>query len=191
MTNDLRQWLFEHPLFLAIILIVFQASVLILLGQPATCACGGIKLWEGVVLSSGNSQHLTDWYTFSHLVHGFLFYLLLWFLFPRLPITQRFLLAVGLEVSWEILENTPWAINHYREQALAQGYVGDSVLNSVSDTFSMMIGFSLAWLLPVWASVLAVLGLEISTAVLIRDNLTLNIIGFIHQFDFITRWQTK
>ena len=149
-----------------------------------------MKLWEGVVLSSGNSQHLIDWYTFSHIIHGFLFYLALWLLFPRLPIAARLLLALGIEVGWEIIENTPWLIEHYREQALAQGYTGDSIINSVSDSVAMIVGFFLAWRLPILATVAIGMGLELFVGAMIRDNLTLNILNFFHQFEFISRWQS-
>src|SRR3954464_6554156 len=101
---------------IAVGLLLVQAIVLYLFHQPIICTCGYIKLWEGSVASSGNSQHLTDWYTFSHIIHGFLFYLLLWYFFPKMPLLQRLLMAVGIEVAWEITENTPMVIQHYREQ---------------------------------------------------------------------------
>jgi len=171
--------------------IALQTLVLFLFGQPPTCTCGTIKLWVMDVLSSDMSQHLFDWYTFSHIIHGFAFYALLWLFFPKLSVGMRLLIAMGLEIGWEILENTPWVINAYREQALAQGYVGDSILNSVMDTLSMMLGFWLAFRVPVWVTVgLAVL-FEVAVALVIRDNLTLNILNFIYQFDFIHEWQSS
>src|SRR3989344_5015981 len=121
-------------LALAFGLIAVQGAVLYLFGQPPICTCNQVKLWEGVVLSSGNSQHLTDWYTFSHVIHGLLFYLGLWYFFPRMEAWKRLLFAVGIEAAREIVENTPTVINHYREQALAQGYTGDSIINSIFDT---------------------------------------------------------
>jgi len=171
------------------LLVALQALLLFLLGQPSICECGYIKAWEGVVLSPGNSQHLTDWYTFSHVIHGFLFYLALWFFFPRMPIVTRFLLAVGIEVGWEIVENTPLAIEHYRLQALAQGYIGDSILNSVSDTLAMAFGFFLAARWPVFVITLLAIGMEVFVGFAIRDNLFLNVLGFVYQPDFITAWQ--
>ena len=164
--------------------------MLYLFGQPPICECGYVKLWEGVVLSSGNSQHLTDWYTFSHIIHGILFYLGLWYFFPRMSVWTRMLLAMGIEVAWEIAENTPMVIQHYREQALAQGYTGDSTINSVSDTVAMIIGFILARQLPVWALVLLALVLEIFVGYMIRDNLTLNVLNLIHQFPAVSVWQS-
>ena len=169
--------------------LALQAMVLYLFGQPPICTCGYVKLWEGIVLSSGNSQHLTDWYTFSHIIHGFLFYLLLWAVFPKMPVGKRLLFAMGIEIGWELLENTPMVIQHYREQALSQGYVGDSIINSVFDTLAMVVGFFMAKKWPIWSIVLIGIGLEIFTAYMIRDNLTLNIINLIHQFPAISAWQ--
>lgn len=166
-----------------------QALVLFLFGQPMLCECGYVKLWEGVVLSAGNSQHITDWYTFSHIIHGFIFYWILTLLAPRLSFGSRLLLALGAEAAWEILENTPWLIEHYREQALAQGYVGDSILNSLMDTLAQVIGFMLAWRLPVRVVVALGIGMELFVGLSIRDNLFLNVLGFFHQFDFISTWQ--
>lgn len=174
---------------LAIALVTLQALVLFLLGQPFIAADGRIKLWEGVVLSPGNSQHITDWYTFSHILHGFLFYGLVWLMFRCQSVGLRFLMCVGLEAGWEILENTPMVIDHYRKQALAQGYTGDSIVNSVSDNVAMMLGFLAAWRLPVWAVVVLGLGMEAFVAYCIRDNLTLNILNLIHGFEAIATWQ--
>lgn len=171
------------------VLIAVQAIALFLFGQPPLCTCGYIKAWEGVVLSIGNSQHLTDWYTFSHVIHGFLFYLLVWKLFPTMPVVQRFLIALSIEIGWELLENTPLVINHYREQALAQGYTGDSIINSVSDTLAMVFGFILARRWPLWSIVVLALALEVFAGFMIRDNLTFNILNLIHRFDFIQQWQ--
>lgn len=174
----------------AVLLVALQALILFLFGQPLIAESGTVKLWEGVVLSAGNSQHLTDWYTFSHIIHGLLFYLALWFFFPRIPLALRFVLAVGIEVAWEVIENTPMVINHYREQALAQGYAGDSIINSVSDTFAMMLGFFLARCWPLWCVVALGVGLELFVGWEIRDNLMFNIINLLHHFDFIAAWQS-
>lgn len=171
-------------------LILFQAGVLFLLHQPFICACGYVKLWEGVVLSSGNSQHLTDWYTFSHIIHGFLFYLLFWTIFPKMSVGKRLLIALGLEIGWEIIENTPMVIQRYREQALAQGYTGDSIINSVSDTLAMVVGFFMAKKWPVWSVIIIGVALELFTGYMIRDNLTLNIVNLLYSFPAIQAWQS-
>ena len=173
------------------VLLLAQATTLYLLGQPFICACGYVTLFVADVWSSQMSQQLTDWYTFSHIIHGFIFYALSWLVAPRLPVLWRLAIAVALEASWEIAENTPWVIEAYRRQALAQGYVGDSIINSLMDNVSMMVGFMLAWKLPwKWTLGLAV-AMEVGVAWFIHDNLTLNILGFFHQFDFITAWQSR
>lgn len=173
----------------AVALVALQALVLYLFGQPAMCDCGYLKLWEGVVLSPGNSQHLTDWYTPSHVIHGVLFYAVLALLFPRLSLSMRFLLAVALEAGWEIVENLPQVIEHYRQQALAQGYVGDSIVNSVSDSLAMIAGFFAAQRLSVGISVVLVIALELLVLFFIRDSLALNVLGFFYVPEWLASWQ--
>ena len=170
-------------------IMLVQALVLHLLGRVWICSCGKIRFWVGDIWSSELSQQLFDWYTPSHVVHGILFYGLLRLVLPRAPVLVRLAIAVGLEVSWEIAENSPWVIEAYRQQALAAGYTGDSILNSLSDTVAMMTGFTLARLLPWQATVALVLALEIAVGALVRDNLTLNILNFIHRFPAIEAWQ--
>ena len=172
-------------------LLATQGIVLYLLGQPLICECGYIKQWEGVVVSIGNSQQLTDWYTFSHVIHGFLFYLGLWYFFPRMSVLQRLVIVTGIEAGWEIFENTPMVIEHYRQQALAAGYVGDSIINSVLDTIAMIVGFLFATRAPVAATIATGIGLELWVGYSIRDGLTLNVLNFIHQFQFIKDWQSR
>ncbi len=173
-----------------VVVLALQAGVLLVFGQPTICACGYVKLWEGVVLSLGNSQHLTDWYTYSHIIHGFLFYGFLWYFFPRFSVWERLILALGIEVAWEIAENTPYMINLYRQQALAVGYSGDSIINSIADSLAMIMGFILAARLPTRVTVAIALLLEVWVGYAIRDNLTLNVLNFIHSFEAIADWQT-
>lgn len=180
---------YRYIILIAVSLFFLQGVTLFLFGQPLICDCGYVKVWEGMVLSSGMSQHLTDWYTFSHIIHGFLFYALLWYFFPRMSLGARLLLAMGIEIGWELAENTPWVIEAYRSQALAQGYVGDSIINSLFDTLSMMVGFGLAWRLPVWGAVALGILFEVGVGYAIHDNLTLNILNFIYPFEFIHAWQ--
>ena len=172
-------------------LVALQASVEHLMGRFWICSCGTIRLWVGDIWSSELSQQLFDWYTASHIVHGILFYGALRLVLPRAPVLVRLAIAVGLEASWEIAENSPWVIEAYRKQALAAGYTGDSILNSLSDTVSMMTGFALARLLPWKATVAVVLALEIGVGALVHDNLTLNILNFIHRFPAIEAWQQR
>jgi len=187
------KWLEQMPsgVFLLIVVgfVMLQAVVLLAMGQPAICSCGTVKLWMGDVLSSENSQQFTDWYSYTHVVHGFFLYLLLWLVARRLPIGLRLALAIGLEAGWEIIENTPFVIDRYRQLALAQGYIGDSVINSVGDTLAAVFGFVLARMLPVWSSVILVIAMELFVGYMIHDNLTLNIIQLIHPNSAVSRWQ--
>ncbi len=121
-----------------------QALLLFAIGRPLICKCGTVKLWEGSVFGPENSQQLTDWYTPTHINHGILLYLLLRLIAPRASIAVRFIAAVALEVGWEVIENTPVIIERYRQTALAQGYVGDSVVNSLGDTLAAVCGFGVA-----------------------------------------------
>lgn len=170
-------------------ILVVQAATLTLLKHPLICTCGHVSLWYPNPSGPETSQQISDWYTISHVLHGFGFYALLWFLFPRMPLGWRLAVAVGLEAGWELIENTPFVIDRYRQSALAQGYVGDSVLNSVCDTLAAIGGFFLARRLPVSASVAFVIATELFSAYMIRDNLTLNIIQLVRPNETISRWQ--
>lgn len=170
-------------------LLLAHAALLLYMGQPFMYEGGYIKFWHGVVVSGENSQHLTDWYTLSHVIHGILFYAILSLLFPRMSVGLRLLLAIGIEISWELFENTDMIINRYREQALAQGYFGDSIVNSLGDVGAVIAGFCAAWRLPQWGSVALILALELVALYMIRDSLTLNIIQLIQPIDAIGSWQ--
>jgi len=174
-----------------VVVLAIQAATLYSFGQPPICACGFVRLWSGDILSVENSQQISDWYTPSHIIHGILFYGLLRWLFPRVPLIFIVAGALAIEVTWELLENSPMIIERYRQQALAQGYSGDSILNSVCDSLAMLGGMTIARFLPVRLTVALVIAAEIFTAVMVRDNLTLNVIQLIAPSKTISAWQAK
>jgi hypothetical protein len=169
--------------------IIIQALALWAMGLPPICKCGAVDLWHGNPSGPETSQHLTDWYTYTHIVHGFAFYFLLWLIAPGLSFGPRLALAIGLESAWEIIENTPFIVERYRQSALARGYFGDSVVNSLFDSIAAAFGFVLAWLLVVWQSIVWIVTTELVLGYMIRDNLTLNMIQLIYPSELISRWQ--
>ncbi len=179
----------RNAILLALLLVGIQILVLYLQGHIAICKCGEVKLWYGLLNSPGDSQHISDWYTFSHVIHGFIFYFLLRTLSKKkLSVALCFAFAVGIEVGWEILENSPLIINRYRETASLM-YYGDSILNSISDVLAMSLGFFLASKIRVSISIGLVIFMELFVLYMIRDNLTLNIIMLLHPFEVIKNWQ--
>ncbi len=164
--------------------------VLYVMGRDLICACGTVKLWGGNAPLTESSKHLLDWYSPSHLLHGFLFFGLLWLVARRVPLGWRLVIATLIEACWEVLENTPMIINTYRELPAGAGYSGDSVINSFMDICLMVLGFWLASRLPVWLSVLIIVGFEALTIWLIRDGLALNILMLIYPIDAVAIWQT-
>jgi hypothetical protein len=177
------------PVVTIVALVLLAAGVEFALGRAPICKCGVIKVWHGVVQSSENSQHLSDWYTPSHIVHGIWFYFFAWLVLRRWPTAWRLVIAVAIEAAWEVVENTPFVIDRYRAATISLDYYGDSIINSMSDIAAMMLGFTLAGRVRWWVSAIAILVMEIGVAMVIRDNLLLNILMLIHPFEAIKQWQ--
>lgn len=159
------------------------------MGRPPLCTCGRVALWGPV--GPTQSQMLLDWYSASHVVHGLLFYALLWLVLRRWPAGWRFLVALCIEAAWEVAENTPMVIDRYRSATAALGYSGDSILNSMSDIAMMALGFLAARKLPLWASILLVLALELVPLAVIRDNLFLNVWMLLLPSQAVLEWQSR
>jgi len=178
-----RAWL------LALLIVAAAAAILLAMGRNPICTCGSIDLWVGTRDSPKTSQMLADWYSLSHIVHGLLFYAALWLVARRWPVEWRFLTALLIEATWEVIENTPLVIDRYRATTAALGYTGDSVINSLSDIAMMALGFLAARKLPVRWAIILLLALEIVPLFTIRDNLTLNVWALISPNKALQAWQ--
>ncbi|MFC4290834.1 DUF2585 domain-containing protein [Sphingorhabdus arenilitoris] len=180
---------------IALLLVIMFAGILFSMGRPPICACGSVKLWHGIVQSSENSQHLSDWYTFSHIIHGFIFFGLGHLLRKKWPafftLGVVVCLAILAEGAWEVMENSSVVIDRYREATISYGYEGDSIVNSMADIGWMLFGFLLASRLPWRATLAAALLFEVMTAYLIRDNLTLNILMLTAAPQSVKDWQAQ
>ena len=170
-------------------LVVAAGLVLVAMGRSPICPCGTVKLWHGIPSGPESSQHLTDWYSPSHVLHGLVFYLALRYLAPRLSLGWRLAAATAVEVAWEIVENTDWIIQRYRDATISLDYQGDSVINSLVDIAMMFVGFLIAARAPVWVSVALFVAAEVIVAYFIRDGLILNIVMLLWPLEAIRAWQ--
>ena len=185
----------RRGLALALAMWLGIGAVLLAMGRVPICSCGTVKLWWGVVQSAENSQHVADWYSFSHVIHGLLFYFFAhllwrrWNLLGGRPAIWALPIAVAFEGFWELLENSPLIIDRYRAVTVSFGYEGDSVLNSLSDIGFMALGFWIASKLPWKASLAMAIAFELFTLFMIRDNLTLNVLMLVWPLEAIRTWQ--
>lgn len=177
------------PALVVVGIILLTAAWLLWIGREPICTCGYVELWHGEVVSAENSQHISDWYTPSHIIHGVLFYGLLWLFARRLSFGWRLSIATLIECVWELVENSDAVIERYRAVTISLDYYGDSVLNSVSDVLAMILGFWLASRLPLWATVALVVVFEGVTMWIIRDGLALNILMLLYPLDWVATWQ--
>jgi hypothetical protein len=177
------------PILITVGIILLTAAYLLWIGREPICKCGYVKLWHGEVVSAENSQHLSDWYTPSHIIHGFLFFGALWLVARRLSLGWRLAIATLVECIWEIIENSDAVIERYRTVTISLDYYGDSVINTVFDVFAMILGFWLAARLPVWATVAVIILFEGATMLIIRDGLALNVLMLLWPLDWIAEWQ--
>ena len=189
--RSLLVWPREHPWIVVafVTALAVTGSLERFMGRTFFGPDGRFGFWEGDIWSSENSQRFADPYSFSHLAHGILFFWALGLVARRQPLHFRFLLAVLLEAGWELLENSPIIINRYRAATIALGYDGDSILNSVSDILMMSAGFLFASRARLALCVAVLLAMEIGCAVVVRDNLTLNVIMLAHPIEAIKQWQ--
>ena len=177
--------------FLTIIIFAGAAVILLAMGRNPICTCGAIELWVGARDSAKTSQMLADWYSLSHIVHGLIFYAVLWLVARRWAVEWRFLVALLVEAAWEVTENTPLVIERYRATTAALGYTGESVNNSLSDILMMTFGFLIARKLPLWVSIVVLVALEVIPLFAIRDNLTLNVWALIAPNHALQAWQAS
>jgi hypothetical protein len=190
MTRTIPRLSLPVALLLSLGIIIAIVALMFWMGRLPICKCGYVKLWHGGRGDSEISQHLADWYTYSHVLHGVIFYFLLWLVFRgRLSVGARLVLATLIEGAWEIFENTPFIINRYRTQTISRDYFGDTIINSVGDILAMIVGFLIASRLPAWVTVFLLIATELVLLYLIRDNLLLNIIMLVYPLEWIKQWQ--
>lgn len=177
-------------ILLTIATLVTVAAAEIAMGRLLLGPDGRFGWWESDIWSSACSQRVADAYSFSHLEHGMMMFGFLWLIARRVPVQWRFLAALLVECAWEVAENSSFIIDRYRAATISVGYQGDSVLNSFCDALFMMLGFFIASRIPVRATVALVVFFEVACLVLVRDNLTLNVIMLLHPIESIKVWQS-
>jgi hypothetical protein len=192
----MNEWSLPRPSLLRsrlapVAVLVLAATVFQLRQQGRVwwCACGQGNLWAGDIWSAHNSQHVFDPYSFTHVLHGLAFFWILVWLLKSWPFSWRLTLAVLIESAWEVAENAPFIIQRYREATIGLGYEGDSVINSLADILCCTAGFILARYLGFRRSLALFVVVEVLLALVVRDNLTLNILMLLCPVEAIKQWQ--
>jgi len=171
------------------IVMVTAAIVLAFQGRVWWCQAGDMSPWAWNIWTAHNSQHLIDPYSFTHVLHGMIEFWLLGLIFRKMPLAWRLFLAVLIEGGWEVLENTNFIINRYREETISLDYFGDSIINSLSDIVCCAAGFVIAYKLRFWRSLALFIATELILIATIHDSLIINIIMLIHPVEAIKHWQ--
>ncbi len=179
------------PLALTSYFAVIAGAVLMLYyqGRVWWCQVGDMMPWSWDIWSPHNSQHLIDPYSFTHILHGVVEFWLIGLLFWKMPLAWRLLLAIVIESTWEVAENSSYIINRYREATISLDYLGDSIINSIGDIICCVIGFILAYKLRFWKSLILFVATETILLLWIRDSLIVNLIMLIYPVEAIKAWQ--
>jgi hypothetical protein len=175
----------------AVIVFAVVGTIEFLSGRSILGPDGHFAWWDNNIWGNETSQRVADVYSFSHIIHGMLFYGFLWLVARRVPVKYRFLIALVAEGGWELLENSSFIINRYRQVTIGVTYFGDSILNSVSDIAMMALGFFIARWSKVWIVIVLIIAMELGCLWWVRDNLTLNVIMLVHPVQAIKNWQSE
>ena len=159
-------------------------------GRILWCPAGDALPWSFDIWSQHNSQHVIDPYSFTHVLHGILEFWLIGLVFWKLPMAWRLVLAIFIESTWEVAENTNYVINRYREATISLDYFGDSIINSIADIVCCGLGFGIAYKLRFAWSFALFAATEAILLLTIRDSLVINVIMLIYPLDAIRQWQT-
>lgn len=182
---------YKSPTIYAVFGVFLIAIPLALVGQPLICTCGEVKFWVGSVFDGGNSQHIADWYTLSHILHGVLIALLGRIFFPKWRFSYLFVIAITTGVAWELVEHSQFVLAAFRATTINAGYLGDSVLNAVADYIWMLGGFFAAYLSRTIFVLITVAFLELTAVFFARDSLALTTLMLVYPVDAVENWQQE
>lgn len=181
---------YQTTILWVILIFVVTGAIEFFSGRSFLGPDGMFGWWEGSVWSSENSQRVADAYTFSHIIHGMLFYAFLWLVARKVPAKYRFVFALAIEAGWELLENSPLIIDRYRAVTISLGYTGDSIMNSLADVMFAGVGFFIARYSKFWLSVFLIIMMELGCLYWVRDNLTLNVLMLVYPVKSVQIWQS-